>query len=155
MYIANVIHQSSEFRFGKAFCASLSDAVCSTNPCDNCPRSRPALISPDIFQKTLADLPCCGDAELCGSLTCKPNIDNILPLSVPAGVRSMETVPCNEAWEALKVHPNIGFAGKCRFLISHFKFENLQFSRYRFKNASRCRFKENFLRWTDRISFQC
>lgn len=34
-----------------------------------------------------------------------------LPKSVPTGVRTVDTVPCNEAWTTLKNHPNIAFAG--------------------------------------------
>ncbi|GAA5927530.1 uncharacterized protein JCM15063_005926 [Sporobolomyces koalae] len=69
--------------------------------------------------ESLTDLPCCGDPELCGSLTCQPaststgpsNADTVLlPRSVEPGVRTVETVPCNEAWTVLKAHPNIAFA---------------------------------------------
>lgn len=121
------------YRFGKAFCASLSSSVCATNPCANCPRSAstsnfypslpnlaasPLILHDDnIFEQTLADLPCCGKPSECGSLICSSEqdssiSDDLLPLSVPPGVRSNETVPCNEAWEALKLHPNIAFAGE-------------------------------------------
>ncbi|GAA5962519.1 hypothetical protein JCM3765_003715 [Sporobolomyces pararoseus] len=74
--------------------------------------------------ESLTDLPCCGDPGLCGSLTCGPastsssnhnggpsNADTVLlPRSVEPGIRTVETVPCNEAWTALKAHPNIAFA---------------------------------------------
>lgn len=102
--------------------------------------------------ESLTDLPCCGDPELCGSLTCQPastpssvksggpsNADTVLlPRSVEPGgtseslpsslvtvvsradpvvgqsVRTVETVPCNEAWSVLKAHPNIAFASTFR-----------------------------------------
>ncbi|GAA6063508.1 hypothetical protein JCM10212_004770 [Sporobolomyces blumeae] len=79
--------------------------------------------------ESLTDLPCCGNPSLCGSLTCQPasssgqesapvydssgpaNAETILlPRSVEPGVRTVETVPCNEAWSVLKAHPNIAFA---------------------------------------------
>lgn len=72
--------------------------------------------------ESLTDLPCCGDPILCGSKTCKtedqaepipppplPSLEADTAASAGAGV---ETVPCNEAWSALKQHPNIAFAGK-------------------------------------------
>ncbi|KAI5479837.1 Hap4 transcription factor, heteromerization domain containing protein [Pseudohyphozyma bogoriensis] len=122
--------------FGKAFCNAISESVCSSNPCTNCPsHSAPpsttttkdnytpfavtghSLVDPvdddmGLFA-SLADIPCCGNPELCGSLTCAPVKDEgpeILPLSVPTGVRTVETVPCNVAWQTLKSHPNIAFA---------------------------------------------
>lgn len=70
----------------------------------------------------LADLPCCGDPTLCGSLSCAPKSspppgpvelaesEIVLPRSVDPGVRTADTVPCNEAWTVLKCHPNIAFA---------------------------------------------
>lgn len=72
--------------------------------------------------ESLTDLPCCGDPILCGSKTCKTEdqTEPVPPLeagttdtaaSAGAGV---ETVPCNEAWSALKQHPNIAFAGESR-----------------------------------------
>ncbi|GAA5952141.1 hypothetical protein JCM8115_003515 [Rhodotorula mucilaginosa] len=70
--------------------------------------------------ESLTDLPCCGDPILCGSKTCKtedqaepipppplPSLEADTAASAGAGV---ETVPCNEAWSALKQHPNIAFA---------------------------------------------
>lgn len=67
--------------------------------------------------ESLTDLPCCGDPGLCGSKVCKTEAAEDEPLPPPpppmmavttdAGV---ETVPCNEAWSALKQHPNIAFA---------------------------------------------
>ncbi|GAA5837590.1 hypothetical protein JCM3766R1_006854 [Sporobolomyces carnicolor] len=142
----------SDDPFGKAFCTTLAATVCST-PCANCPGNcatstpsgriptpppeapsfavappAPAVIDADeaaLFE-SLTDLPCCGDPELCGSLTCRPasstpastasgggpsNSDTVLlPRSVEPGVRTVETVPCNEAWSVLKAHPNIAFA---------------------------------------------
>lgn len=112
-------------RFGKAFCESLSQSVCSNQPCTGCPSHTTKKIPtppPDIDAETeaslfesLTDLPCCGDPEMCGSLTCGPKKDGdaveSLPRSVPSGVRTAETVPCNEAWTVLKSHPNIAFAG--------------------------------------------
>ncbi|GAA5892911.1 uncharacterized protein JCM6883_007511 [Sporobolomyces salmoneus] len=139
----------SDDPFGKAFCTTLAATVCST-PCANCPGnctsstpsgriptpppeshtpsnlpSSTAAIDAEeaaLFE-SLTDLPCCGDPELCGSLTCQPastpstqsggptNSDTVLlPRSVEPGVRTVETVPCNEAWSVLKAHPNIAFA---------------------------------------------
>ncbi|ORY53400.1 hypothetical protein BCR35DRAFT_310542 [Leucosporidium creatinivorum] len=123
----------SDDPFGKAFCESLSQSVCSNQPCSGCPShtnsstnnkkipTPPPEIDMDaaaeasLFE-SLTDLPCCGDPQLCGSLTCGPKADGTvgaletLPKSVPTGVRSVETVPCNEAWTTLKNHPNIAFA---------------------------------------------
>lgn len=75
--------------------------------------------------ESLTDLPCCGDPILCGSKVCKTEdqaeaIPPPLPppeadtaASAAAGADAgVETVPCNEAWSALKQHPNIAFAGK-------------------------------------------
>ncbi|KAK4705374.1 AP-1-like transcription factor, partial [Phenoliferia sp. Uapishka_3] len=124
--------------FGKAFCNALSESVCSSNPCTSCPSKHPSTAVPipivtsqaptpphessmtdqSLFD-ALADLPCCGDPVLCGSLTCAPKKtpvsnareeDVILPRSVEPGVRTVDTVPCNEAWTVLKCHPNIAFA---------------------------------------------
>ncbi|GAA5854570.1 hypothetical protein JCM8547_004890 [Rhodosporidiobolus lusitaniae] len=119
----------SDDPFGKAFCNALSSTVCSTTPCANCPgncssRKMPTPPPEETDEETalfesLTDLPCCGDPSLCGSLTCKPSNETVkeepkevemLPRTVSAGVRSVETVPCNEAWTALKAHPNIAFA---------------------------------------------
>ncbi|GAA6037874.1 hypothetical protein JCM8097_005081 [Rhodosporidiobolus ruineniae] len=120
----------SDDPFGKAFCNALSSTVCTTQPCSNCPSNCTSRKMPTPPPETttdeetalfesLTDLPCCGDPALCGSLTCKPGKetvikeeprDEVLSRSVDAGVRSVETVPCNEAWTALKSHPNIAFA---------------------------------------------
>ncbi|GAA5904764.1 hypothetical protein JCM6882_008368 [Rhodosporidiobolus microsporus] len=119
----------SDDPFGKAFCNALSTTVCTTQPCTNCPsnctsRKMPTPPPETTDEETalfesLTDLPCCGDPALCGSLTCKPNKEvevvkveelvEMLPKTVDPGVR-VETVPCNEAWTALKSHPNIAFA---------------------------------------------
>lgn len=120
-------------RFGKAFCNALSSTVCTTQPCTNCPShstSRKIPTPPPeatdeeaaLFE-SLTDLPCCGDPTLCGSLTCKPNKEGDASVvkveravvkakpSSPSPSTDVETVPCNEAWTALKQHPNIAFAG--------------------------------------------
>ena len=79
----------------------------------------------NLFE-ALTDLPCCGDPTMCGSLTCGPKpedrlgnetmddvAEEVLPRSVPRGVRTTaENMPCNEAWQTLKQHPNIAFAGE-------------------------------------------
>lgn len=75
--------------------------------------------------ESLTDLPCCGDPILCGSKTCKtedqtepipppplPPLEADAAASAAAAAAGVETVPCNEAWSALKQHPNIAFAGK-------------------------------------------
>ncbi|GAA6005035.1 hypothetical protein JCM10207_008485 [Rhodosporidiobolus poonsookiae] len=121
----------SDDPFGKAFCNALSTTVCSTQPCTNCPSNcgsnrRMPTPPPEVIDEeaalfeSLTDLPCCGDPALCGSLTCKPGGGDkvkdepkdvaMLPLSVDPGLRTVESVPCNEAWTALKAHPNIAFA---------------------------------------------
>ncbi|BGP15032.1 hypothetical protein JCM10213v2_002987 [Rhodosporidiobolus nylandii] len=121
----------SDDPFGKAFCNALSTTVCSTSPCANCPGNcsnrRMPTPPPDVTDEetalfeSLTDLPCCGDPALCGSLTCKPAGEasavgsetteiEMLPKTVQPGVRTADTVPCNEAWTALKAHPNIAFA---------------------------------------------
>ncbi|GAA5927749.1 hypothetical protein JCM3775_006070 [Rhodotorula graminis] len=127
----------SDDPFGKAFCNALSSTVCSTQPCSNCPSHsgvrkiptpppEPTTSSTTTDEEaalfeSLTDLPCCGDPRICGSLTCKPSGDaepvvtsapqsgssRFSSASVAPGV---ETVPCNEAWTALKQHPNIAFA---------------------------------------------
>ncbi|GAA5889762.1 hypothetical protein JCM8208_001124 [Rhodotorula glutinis] len=126
----------SDDPFGKAFCNALSSTVCSTQPCSNCPSHSSARKIPTPPPETttstttdeeaalfesLTDLPCCGDPRICGSLTCKPSGD-AEPVVTPAPQSSssryssasvapgVETVPCNEAWTALKQHPNIAFA---------------------------------------------
>ena len=131
------VADSCPCRFGKAFCNALSSTVCSTQPCSNCPSHSGARKIPTpppeptpstttdeeaaLFE-SLTDLPCCGDPRICGSLTCKPSGD-AEPVVTPAPHSSssryssasvapgVETVPCNEAWTALKQHPNIAFAG--------------------------------------------
>ncbi|GAA5925472.1 hypothetical protein JCM1841_004868 [Sporobolomyces salmonicolor] len=125
----------SDDPFGKAFCNALSTTVCSTQPCANCPGSCSSSRKfptppPDVdaeeeaaLFESLTDLPCCGDPQLCGSLTCGPNGSSVkgaqsaeadkvlLPRSVEPGVRTGDdTVPCNQAWLELKQHPNIAFA---------------------------------------------
>ncbi|GAA5910804.1 hypothetical protein JCM5296_003375 [Sporobolomyces johnsonii] len=122
----------SDDPFGKAFCNALSTTVCSTQPCANCPGSCSSSRKfptppPDVdaeeeaaLFESLTDLPCCGDPQLCGSLTCGPNGSSakaaeadkvLLPRSVEPGVRTGDdTVPCNQAWLELKQHPNIAFA---------------------------------------------
>lgn len=64
--------------------------------------------------ESLTDLPCCGDPILCGSKVCKTELNAPDRATAPAPyeVPAVETVPCNEAWAALKQHPNIGFAGE-------------------------------------------
>ncbi|GJN89802.1 hypothetical protein Rhopal_002791-T1 [Rhodotorula paludigena] len=122
----------SDDPFGKAFCNALSSTVCTTQPCTNCPShstSRKIPTPPPeatdeeaaLFE-SLTDLPCCGDPTLCGSLTCKPNKEGDASVvkveravvkskpSSPSPSTDVETVPCNEAWTALKQHPNIAFA---------------------------------------------
>lgn len=107
----------STHSFGQAFCQSLSNSVCSSNPCATCPSraststlvaftsnplppsAAPTMMDDDGLFDSLADLPCCGDPQLCGSLSCGPKVEpfeETLPRSVLPGVR--ETVPCNEAW---------------------------------------------------------
>lgn len=111
--------------------------MCATSPCSTCPSHlAPAPVETaqdkaikqesdevDRLFDELTDLPCCGNAALCGSLTCDPktqdlarressDVVEVLPMSVPSGVRTIETVPCNEAWKVLKSHPNIAFASK-------------------------------------------
>ncbi|KAK4055507.1 hypothetical protein OIV83_000053 [Microbotryomycetes sp. JL201] len=80
----------SDDPFGKAFCESLSQSVCSTHPCKNCPGNcGKSVKSPAPTQQrtaadveaetearlfeTLTDLPCCGDPAMCGSRTCEPS----------------------------------------------------------------------------------
>ncbi|KDE07963.1 hypothetical protein MVLG_01869 [Microbotryum lychnidis-dioicae p1A1 Lamole] len=77
--------------FGKAFCESLSQSVCSTTPCANCPsrlqptsnlKNRMPTPPPSVEEldaeetaallDTFTDLPCCGQPSLCGSATCVP-----------------------------------------------------------------------------------
>ncbi|KAL8289991.1 hypothetical protein RQP46_002930 [Phenoliferia psychrophenolica] len=84
--------------------------------------SPPNGMTDQTLYDALAGLPCCGDPGLCGSLTCAPKSspspspvpaleeDVLLPRSVEPGVRTVDTVPCNEAWTVLKCHPNIAFA---------------------------------------------
>ena len=115
--------------FGKAFCNALSNSVCNSQPCESCPshnrrmptpppEALPVVASSAIddsdMMNFVKELPCCGDPEMCGSLTCGPkgftSAVEVLPRSVPSGVRTVETVPCNEAWQTLKSHPNIAFA---------------------------------------------
>lgn len=115
--------------FGKAFCNALSNSVCNSQPCEACPSHNrrmptpppealppiPAIeIDDSDMMNFVKELPCCGDPEMCGSLTCGPKGSTtsveVLPRSVPSGVRTVETVPCNEAWQTLKGHPNIAFA---------------------------------------------
>lgn len=120
------------YRFGKAFCNALSTSVCSSQPCASCPSRQgsradappPAAPQPQpvdegtALLESLTDLPCCGDPILCGSQVCKTEdpIEPNPPPPPPAPGLSplargpVETVPCNEAWTALKHHPNIGFA---------------------------------------------
>ncbi|GAA5880928.1 hypothetical protein JCM3774_001779 [Rhodotorula dairenensis] len=124
----------SDDPFGKAFCNALSSSVCSTQPCANCPsknRSSRRIPTPPpeppvvdegmALLESLTDLPCCGDPVLCGSKVCKtenPEDVDVLARAPPpppfwnsgktGGI--VETVPCNEAWSALKQHPNIAFA---------------------------------------------
>ncbi|GAA5971864.1 hypothetical protein JCM11641_001547 [Rhodosporidiobolus odoratus] len=119
----------SDDPFGKAFCNALSTTVCTTSPCADCPgncTSRKLPTPPPdttdeemALLESLTDLPCCGDPMLCGSLTCKPASEKtqvevqqmeLLPRSVQPGVKTVESMPCNEAWSALKAHPNIAFA---------------------------------------------
>jgi len=146
--------------FGKAFCTTLAATVCAT-PCANCPgncsttssariptpppdRHLPLPPPPSSIMSTstidaeeaalfesLTDLPCCGDPQLCGSLTCGPSSTEIaaneggpvdadrvlLPRSVEPGIRTVDTVPCNEAWSVLKAHPNIAFASTSPFFL--------------------------------------
>ncbi|GAA5822028.1 hypothetical protein JCM11251_004832 [Rhodosporidiobolus azoricus] len=130
-FLCQIDQRSSSRSFGKAFCNALSTTVCTTQPCTNCPsnctsRKMPTPPPETTDEETalfesLTDLPCCGDPALCGSLTCKPNKEvevikieedavEMLPKTVDPGVRSVDTVPCNEAWTALKSHPNIAFA---------------------------------------------
>ncbi|KWU47305.1 hypothetical protein RHOSPDRAFT_30723 [Rhodotorula sp. JG-1b] len=130
----------SDDPFGKAFCNALSSSVCSTQPCANCPSNRsgrriptpppekspppppmPIIDEGMALLESLTDLPCCGDPILCGSKTCKTE-DQTEPIPPPplppleadaaasAAAAGVETVPCNEAWSALKQHPNIAFA---------------------------------------------
>ncbi|GAA5986890.1 hypothetical protein JCM10908_000941 [Rhodotorula pacifica] len=113
----------SDDPFGKAFCNALSSSVCSTQPCANCPAKHSSRRIPTpppeqpidegmALLESLTCLPCCGDPSLCGSKTCKTEEhEEILPpVTSPGSPDAVETVPCNEAWSALKQHPNIAFA---------------------------------------------
>ncbi|TNY17320.1 hypothetical protein DMC30DRAFT_431395, partial [Rhodotorula diobovata] len=119
----------SDDPFGKAFCNALSSTVCSSQPCTNCPShttsrkipTPPPETSTTTDEETalfesLTDLPCCGDPRICGSLTCRPSGEGEVVAASSSRVGSasvapeVETVPCNEAWTALKQHPNIAFA---------------------------------------------
>ncbi|GAA6046373.1 hypothetical protein JCM3770_004888 [Rhodotorula araucariae] len=119
----------SDDPFGKAFCNALSSTVCTTQPCSSCPghatsRKMPTPPPDAVDEETalfesLTDLPCCGDPAACGSLTCKPSatgdskgtaVQQTPPRATVPLAPDVETVPCNEAWTALKQHPNIAFA---------------------------------------------
>lgn len=123
-------------RFAQAFCLSLSTSACDQNPCSSCPtphdshsNNNPSLASsvPLPLTPTLPSLStgnaildtsaCCGYPGFCGSNYCVEMAQNEARAE-EAKIHTKrarddnddEQVPCNEAWNLLKAHKNIGFA---------------------------------------------
>lgn len=90
--------------FGKAFCAAISKSVASTTPCGNCPGR---------CGEHKAGTGCCGNPVACGGdTTISPSAVSSYPPEAGASKSaiSQETIPCNDAWKQIKLHPNATFA---------------------------------------------
>lgn len=99
--------------FGQAFCTAISEslAVNGNERCANCPgRITPGEDLPGTALATAATDACCGgriDGKCCRD---EPKTLAAPQPTMPSASVASGTIPCNQAWQQIKAHPNSSFA---------------------------------------------
>lgn len=98
--------------FGQAFCTAVGEslAVNGNERCANCPgRATPGANLPEIAAAAAADA-CCGRKTDGGCCRDQARIIAAPQPTMPSTLVASGTIPCNQAWQQIKAHPNASFA---------------------------------------------